>query len=358
MIHDIIEGAANWRAEDMLGRTDWIHDFTAEELAELDAALAAVHRRGLGIEDVTSAAQFPLERVAEQIDRARWMLEEGPGLFHFRGIDTTRYSKDDLRLMYWGIGRHLGTAVSQSMRGDLLGDVRDLGVDINSPQGRGYTSNAQLSYHTDSADVVGLMVLRTAKSGGLSMIGSSVAIHNEIARARPDLLEVLYQPFPWSWQGQEPPGSKPWYLQPICIVHNGKKGVHQKQFSCRYIRAHILNGGQFADAPPLTEKQVEAMDYFDQLACSERFHFSMMFKPGDIQLLNNHVCVHSRTHFEDFPERDRRRHLLRMWLSVPNSRELGPAMATIYRDQGSGAVRGGFPSRSGGHVYETAAPAD
>jgi hypothetical protein len=180
--HDIIEGAANWRAEEMLRRTDWIHDFTAEELAELDAALAAVHRRGLGIEDVTSAGQFPLQRLAVQIEHARYMLEEGPGLFHFRGIDTARYSKEDLRLMYWGIGRHLGTAVSQSMRGDLLGDVRDLGIDINSPQGRGYTSNAQLSYHTDSADVVGLMVLRTAKSGGLSMIGSSVAIHNEMAR--------------------------------------------------------------------------------------------------------------------------------------------------------------------------------
>lgn len=349
MTHDLIEGAANWRADEMLRRTDWIHDLTGEELAELDAALAAVHRRGLRIEDVASATDFPLDRLAPLIDRARRMLEEGPGLFHFRGIDVTRYSKDDLRLMYWGIGRHIGVAVSQSMRGDLLGDVRDLGIDINSPQGRGYTSNAQLSYHTDSADVVGLMVLRTAKSGGLSMIGSSVAIHNEMARARPDLLEVLYQPFPWSWQGQEPPGAKPWYLQPICSVHKGK-------FSCRYIRAHIRNGGRFEDAPSLTDKQVEAMDYFDSLAGSERFHFSMMFKPGDIQLLNNHVCVHSRTHFEDFPELDRRRHLLRMWLSVSNSRELSPAMGTIYRDQASGAVRGGFPSRSGRHAYETAAP--
>jgi hypothetical protein len=326
--HDIVEGAANWRADEMLCRTDWIHDFTAGELAELDAALATVHRRGLGMADVSCATRFPLERLAERIDHARWMLEEGPGLFHFRGIDTTRYCKDDLRLMYWGIGRHLGTAVSQSMRGDLLGDVRDLGIDINSPQGRGYTSNAELSYHTDSADVVGLMVLRTAKSSGLSMIGSSVAIHNEIARTRPDLLELLYQPFPWSWQGQEPPSSKPWYLQPIFSVHKGK-------FSCRYIRAHIRNGGQFDDAPSLTQKQVEAMDYFDSLACSERFHFSMMFKPGDVQLLNNHVCVHSRTHFEDFPELDRRRHLLRMWLSVPNSRELSQSRGTICRDQGS-----------------------
>ena len=119
--------------------------------------------------------------------------------------------RTSLRFIYWGLGKHLGTAVSQSRDGDLLGDVRDIGVDIYSPKGRGYRSKQKLSCHTDTCDVVGLMVLRTAMSGGLSVLASSVAIHNEIARTRPDLLEVLYQPFWWSWQGQEPPGDKPYY---------------------------------------------------------------------------------------------------------------------------------------------------
>ena len=249
--------------------------------------------------------------------------------------------------------------MSQSSDGDLLGDVRDLKVDVTGPRGRGYRTNQQLSFHCDSCDVVGLFVLRTPKSGGLSMIVSSLAIRNEIARTRPDLLGLLsatdthmyqpgllYQPFYWSLQGQEKPGQKPYYLQPVYSEQDG-------HFCCRLVRAHINNGQRFDDVPRLTDRQIEALDLIATLAASEEFHFSMMFEPGDLQLLNNHVCFHSRTAFEDYPEPDRKRHLLRMWMSVPNSRPLSPLMSHIYRDQRPGAVRGGFPSVTGEHVYET-----
>jgi len=165
-------------------------------------------------------------------------------------------------------------------------------------------------------------------------------------RRRPDLLEVLYQPFTWSWNQQEPPGELPYYQQPIFTKHEGR-------VSCRYIRGHITNGQRFPEVPRLTEKQIEALDMLDAVANDERFHVTYDFKPGDLQLVNNHVCLHARTAFEDYPERDRRRHLLRMWLSVPNSRPLSPALRTIYRDQRPGAVRGGFPSRTGRHIYES-----
>src|SRR5690606_1289099 len=155
----------------------------------------------------------PLPTVSKAIAKGREELENGLGLQLYRGFPAEQYGKDDLRFIYWGLGKHIGTAVSQSMRGDLLGDVQDLGIDVNSPKGRGYTSNQKLSFHTDSCDVVGLFVLRAAKSGGLSMIGSSVTVHNEIARRRPDLLDVLYKPFYWSWQGQEAPGELPYYPQ-------------------------------------------------------------------------------------------------------------------------------------------------
>jgi hypothetical protein len=190
------------------------------------------------------------------------------------------------------------------------------------------------------------MVLRTAMSGGLSILASSVAIHNEIARTRPDLLEVLYQPFWWSWQGQEPPGEKPYYAEPIFTFYNGK-------FACRYVRSVILSGQRFPDVPRMTPAQEEAMALLDTLGGSEEFHFATMFQPGEIQLLSNHTVLHARTAFEDYPEEDRKRHLLRTWLSVPNSRELSPAFRTIYRDTCAGAVRGGYPSRTGQHVYET-----
>lgn len=344
-MHTAITGPSDWRGPEMLDSKEWIYEFSNDDVVEIVAALAQVRKQGKTIATMTRE-DFPLPTVGALIEQARERLENGTGLQLFRGFPAEQYDKADLRLIYWGLGQHLGTAVSQSARGDFLGDVRNLNIDINSPQGRGYTSNQQLTYHTDSCDVVGLFVLRTAKSGGLSMIASSQAIHNEIARTRPDLLEVLYQPFYWSWQGQEEEGQLPYYPQPIFSVHKGR-------FSCRYVRTHIRSAQRFPEVPRLTPMQEEALALLDSYAGSTDFHFSMMFRPGDLQFLNNHVMLHSRTHFEDFDEIEKRRHLLRMWLSVPNSRELSPALGTIYRDQRSGAVRGGFPSRTGKSIYET-----
>ena len=128
---------------------------------------------------------------------------------------------------------------------------------------------------------------------------------------------------------------------------------HDGKFACRYIRTHIRSAQRYPEVPRLSEKQIEALDLVDRLAASPEFHYSMMFKPGDLQLLNNHVTLHARTHYEDFEEPDRKRHLLRMWLSVPNSRALSPLLGQIYKDRGAGAVRGGFPSRTGSQAYET-----
>ena len=341
----IIESRADWRGPELAKRQDWIHRFSAAEIAEIKAAYETAQRRGKTLATLT-VEDFPLPSLGPVFARALEALENGPGIRHFRGFPAHDYPKEALRLLYWGIGKHLGTAVSQSRDGDLLGDVRDFGVDINTPTGRGYRSNQELIFHADSCDVVGLMVLRTSRSGGLSKVASSVAVHNEIARQRPDLLDTLYEPFAWSWQGGEGADERPYYLQPVFSRHRGS-------FSCRYIRPHIESAQRFPEVPRLTAQQVAALDLLDQIVRDETIHFSMMFEPGDIQFLNNHVCLHSRTAFEDWPEPDRKRHLLRMWLSVGNSRELSPMMSAIYRDQRAGAVRGGFPSRTGSLRYET-----
>jgi hypothetical protein len=344
-MHPIIEGPGDWRGPEIAQSRDWIHDFSPDEIAEIEAALR--HARAVGRTMATlTKDDFPLPTVAKRIEVARDHLENRAGLYQLRGIKIDGYTKDELRLLYWGLGLHIGSAVSQSRDGDVLGDVRNVGVDVNSPAGRGYKSNQRLSFHTDSADVVGLFVLRVAKSGGVSMLASSVAVHNEIARRRPDLLEMLYEPFYWSWNKQEPPGEPPYYRQPIFSQHAGK-------LSCRYIRRQIINAQAFDEVPRLTAEQNEAMDLIDQLTNSPDFHFPYVFQPGDLQLLNNHVCFHSRTAFEDYAEHDRRRHLLRMWLSVPNSRPLSPLMHVIYQDQRGGVVRDGNPPRTGRYIYES-----
>jgi hypothetical protein len=345
-MHPLIDGPADWRGPQLAQRQDWIHAFSDAHIAEIDAALRVARQRGRTLATLEKE-DFPLPTVSRVLADVLDRVENGPGVQVIRGFPAQRYGKEDLRLIYWGLGKHMGTAVSQSSGGDLLGDVRNLNVDLNGPKGRGYTSNEKLNYHTDFCDVVGLFVLRIAKAGGLSIVGSSVAVHNEIARRRPDLLEVLYQPFCYSWQGQEPAGGKPWYELPIFSVREGK-------FACLYVRSHILSAQRFADVPRLTPAQQAAIDLFDELAGSPEFHFSTLFQPGDLQLVNNHILYHSRTAFEDYPEKERQRHLLRLWLSVPNSRPLSPALSTIYGSGDAGKLRGGFPSRTGSHVYETA----
>jgi len=344
-MYHVIDGPFNWEAADMHRDTDWIHHFSKQEREEIDAALQHAIGKGCSI-DKLRPEDFPLPTVAELFSRGREQLENGVGMQLYRGIDVGRYDKDQLRLMYWGMGLHFGTPVSQSMHGDVLGDVRNQNTDLSGPQGRGYTTNRKLGCHTDTCDVVGLFVLRTAKNGGASKLASSVAVHNEMLRQRPDLLAVMYQPFFWSWQGQEPTEALPYYPQPIFTQWRGK-------FSCRYVRTHINSAQRYTEVPRLSNQQIEALELFDTLSQSPKFSYSMSFEPGDLQLLNNHVTLHARSEFEDHQEPDRKRHLLRMWLSVPNSRDLDPKLGYVYRNLQGGAVRGGFPSRSGNLIYET-----
>jgi hypothetical protein len=343
---DPYNGPWSWMAADLEDQNEWIIWLTGEQIAEIDNAYRAALSAGATIAGLTRDA-FPLPTFWALVAEIQDRLENGRGIVVLRGLPALDYSKEALRLIYWGLGLHLGSAVSQSSQGDLLGDVRDFGASPHTSTGRGYMSSHHLGFHTDTADVVSLMVLRPSKSGGLSLIANSVAIRNEISRTRPDLLAELYKPFYWSWKGYQANGEIGYYQQPIYSEYGGK-------FSSRDIKTHIFSAQEdFPELPRLTDAQKEAMSLINTLANEPRFHLSMMFEPGDIQLLNNHVTLHSRTGFEDYPEEERKRHLLRMWLSMPNTRDLSPLMSAIYRDQRGGTVRGGFPLRTGGYSFET-----
>lgn len=346
----VYHNKANWLAADLQDPKEWVLPLGAREIDDLDTALASAKAQGLTIDRLTRE-NFPVASFGRLVPEIQDRLENGRGIVVLRGLPALRYTKADLRLLYWGMGLHLGTAVSQSSKGDLLGDVRDFGQDFKTKTGRGYMSRQGLGFHTDTADVVSLMVLRVAKNGGRSMICSSLAIRNEIAARRPDLLAELYRPYWWSWKGQEAAGASPYYQQPVYSEFNGK-------FCSRHNWPHIYAAHEhYPELPALTDKQKEALKLIDEFAENPKYHFSMLFEPGDIQLLNNHVTYHGRTEFEDWPEEDRKRHLLRMWLSMPNTRDLSPLMSAVYQDRPGGSVRGGFPSRTGGHSFETV-PAD
>jgi hypothetical protein len=341
-----IESSANWTGPELMARDDWKYTLTAEEIAEIDGAFRAFQASGHSLVGMRRE-DFPLYRFPKVVEKALSYLEDGPGIYMVRGFPVERYNTNELRIIYWGLGKYLGTAVSQSSEGDVIGDVRDMGIPKDSPRHRGYKTNRGERFHCDSCDVAALFVLRAAMKGGVSLAASSIAIHNEIGRSRPDLLEVLYQPFIWSMQQQERPGEAPYYPQPIFTMHDG-------HFACRYVQGHIHSAQRFPEVPRLTDAQKEAIDLINELVAKPEFSCATNFQPGDLQLVNNHVLLHGRTTFHDYPEVEKRRHLLRMWLSVPNSRPLSPHLGHIYRDRSPGAVRGGFPARNpGAIVFET-----
>jgi len=307
-----------WRGPDMAVRHDWIVHLDDADLEEIDAGLARARDRGIGIPALTRA-DFPMPGVARKLDRVREALEDGCGFSLIRGLPVHRYTKAEAALAYWAVGAHLGTAFAQNAQGDMLGHVRDLGADWKTDmRARGYQTRLHLPFHNDSTDVVGLLCLQQARTGGASRIVSSATLHNVFLERRPDLWAVMCEPFCVDRRGEESAGQKPWYVTPCFSYLDGRLFV-------RYNRTFIESAQRFAEVPRLTDAQREALDLMDALCSDPAFHLDMAFEPGDMQFLNNYVVLHSRGEYEDWPEPERKRHLLRLWLRTPGFARLPAA---------------------------------
>jgi hypothetical protein len=262
-------------------------------------------------------------------------LLEGRGFILLRGLRVERMTREEQAIAYLGIGSWLGRFRSQNAKGHLLGHVKDLGLDISDPNVRYYQTNRRLEYHTDSVDVVGLLCLNTAKVGGASYLASSMTVYKEVLTRRPELMPALFEPFPTDRRGEVPEGMKPWFDIPVFHWYAGR-------LSCIYVRQYIESAQKhFPEARRLDSAQREAMDLMDDLCNDPSIHLAMEFLPGDIQLLHNHQILHSRSDFENWPEPERHRHLLRLWLAPPEARPLPHVFAPRYGSVTPGA-RGGI----------------
>jgi hypothetical protein len=301
-----LETPAAWVGEELARSEEWVHTLTPEEIGELEAALATVRSRGLSLDAITRS-EFPLPTLAATIDAWADVLDAGRGFLLVRGLPVDRYSEQDASIIYWGIGQHLGVPVSQNTDGDRLGHVRDTGADPDDPAVRLYKTRAAQPYHTDGSDVVGLLCLHTAARGGASSVVSSVTVFNEVARRRPDLVDLLFEPFYFDLYEQQAAGEQPYLAMPIASFFAGR-------LFTMYIRFYIDRAQRHPDVPRLTSRQVELLDLIDEIAHSPRFHLDMDFQPGDMQWLSNAVILHGRTAYDDDP--DAPRHLLRLWLTL------------------------------------------
>ncbi len=334
--HQLINAPCAWSGAEMQNKTDWLRPFRADELAEIDAALASVKHRGLDLFDI-SKSDFPLPNFSRELATIARELELGRGMIMLRGLPLS-YTPDDLRTVYWGIGTYLGAAVSQNKNGEMLGVVKDFQEAYTNTTRRGSKTSAMLQFHSDRCDVVGLLCVRKAKEGGASRIVSAVTMHNEIMRRRPDLIGLFYDDWDHSWQGEEPPGSRRTQRRPIFTWRDG-------YFSGLFSPAYVWFAQDFPEVARHTPAQLDALHLFDELA--DELALNMHFEPGDIQLLNNHVIYHGRTSFVDHAEADKRRVLLRLWLSAPGSRPLAPTYKEVFGGIEAGELRGGVPCREG-----------
>jgi len=325
--------AQAWTGRDLSRRRDWIHALTDAEIAELDAAVAAAEASGLSLVELRRE-HFPLRAMAQTLARLRREMLHGRGFFLARGVPVQRYTPRQRAIAFFGMGHYLGEPVSQNGKGHILGHVKNLGMDFSDPETRGYQTSARLAYHTDYSDVVGLLSLSTPKAGGASSIISSTTVWNELLRRRPDLAAALAAPLCYTRWGEIAEGKKRYSEIPVFTPWQGR------MIAFLNTRTTIMKAQAFAEVPRISAKQIEALDYVDALVQDPELHLDMNFMPGDMQFLCNHFIFHSRTAYEDWPEPERRRHLLRLWLACDD----GPGLPSVMADDFQGKTAGGRPN--------------
>ncbi|OED41683.1 hypothetical protein AB833_09030 [Chromatiales bacterium (ex Bugula neritina AB1)] len=305
-----IEGPAAWKGEQIVNDHSWKHQLTAESITTLETALAYAMALQLPLEQLRKE-HFPIdENLAAELHDISIELEFGRGFLLLRGLPVERYTEAEIKTVYYGIGLHLGSPVRQNPQGDLLGLVMNVG-DIDNKRTRVYETNAYLPYHTDPSDVVGLLCLRKAKSGGLSSLVSCATVYNELLENYREFIALYYRPFYYAHLGKDEPA-----LTPLYSFHNGR-------LSCRYLRQYIELGHNIMDIP-LSGIEIEALDIIDSITHKKNLRLDMMLEPGEIQFANNYAIMHSRTAFEDHEDPDMRRKKFRLWLKMPNARALAP----------------------------------
>src|SRR5215467_7290545 len=301
---------ADWSPESLEDVANWSYRISDRDADELAAGVASVRRAGVAIVDIKRES-FPLSTFGDVLTDVRRELLDGRGIVMMQNFPLDRFDREEAAITYVGLGAWLGESMSQNKLGHILGHVKDLGGDYSDPHTRGYMTNAEMRFHTDACDYVGLLCLNPSKSGGESRIASSVTVHNRMLERRPELVKVLTEDFYRSRSGEASPGELPYFKQPVFSFTSG-------YFSATGVGAAIDKAQDLPGVPMFTPAQQEAVEVYRQTV--EECALDIDFQGGDIQFLNNFVMLHTHREYEDWPEEHRKRHLLRLWICDPNGR--------------------------------------
>ncbi len=328
-----------WRAAER-GRESFCVDLEARHFDALEHALRGAQARADDAEAITRAG-FDLGAIAADVARWRAEVMRGSGLLILRGLSPAHFSRDELGMIFFGLGTHFGTAMSQSVMGDRLGHVVDVGG--KDPKERAYRNSTELDMHTDACDVVAMLCLQTAREGGVSGYVSALAIYNEILARAPAAMPILMRGFHYHRFGEEAPGEAPVTEDRIPVF-----SFCDGELSVNYLRSYIEMAAAELDRP-LTPDEVAALDLVDEIALDPDFALRFLTQPGEAVWFNNLTILHNRTAFEDAADPARKRHLLRLWLVAHEPRPADPRLR-IYEGRGIAPRPGRVSTYFGGEL--------
>ncbi len=317
----IINSSGSWKGKEISGQPDWQIDLTENHIKEINELISGNGQKNSSITQLFADA--------------RETLENGPGVVLIRNCPVHDLNEGEAKKLFSILASLIGTLVSQSSEGELIFSVRDSGYKEDDPRSRGPNTRKKLSFHSDRCDVIGFLCLKQAMSGGENQIVSSIAIHNHLVENEPELIKYLYEPFYYRRHNVDTGNELPYCRQPIFSVTEGK-------FACNLLRVLIDRAYAMPELPDMSEEQKRALDAIEETASLTEMHFNFRQRPGDILFLNNWTTLHRRSEFIDFPDPEKKRHILRAWISPPNNRPIDPLFEDNYGDHRAGKVRGGM----------------
>jgi hypothetical protein len=325
---DHIDHPMAWCGGDF-SKDDISFDLSQRQVAALEDVLLRLHKAGLVLGEIhREHCRHP--GLDDDLERVFYEIQEGRGIVVVRGLPVDGHSVEDISTMFWALGAHFGRGVSQSVLGDLLGQVRDETPPGQPESARGYLSRRELSLHVDLAQIVDLMCVRQAREGGYSQYASGIAVHNEILATRPDLMPMLYRGFPYHRRGEEALAAPPItpYDVPVFSNRDGRVSV--------FMVREIINAAFRELKREFTAEEIDAIDTFRGTA--QRLQFETRLEPGEASFLNNYTVMHARSEFEDWDEPEKKRLMLRLWLDV--ERKPRPVVREIHIYENAGGRSG------------------
>lgn len=329
-----IDTSAVWNAAELDADRRWIYTLDDKARRDLRAALEKARTPDKPLLEYRRE-DFDLGSAWGTIDAAFSEAKRGRGVALVRGLPREGIDEEGFKLLTWGIGLHAGVARPQGKASHYISAVRDAGTQYRTGTGRGYSSNAELDFHTDSADVVALSCYNKAASGGMSITTSSLAAYERMRVEYPALVEWLHRAVHFSRQGEEAADETPFYPHPIFDERGGKR--FSKWNWNRVNSAQKLEG-----IPRLTPAHREALETFDATVRRRDLAHAMWLGPGDLQIINSHVTLHSRTEFVDHDDPAEKRLLFRLWIAPPDGDLLPESWRVLYKAVEVGTVRGGI----------------